>query len=85
MQGQIIKIISDNDINAIFIEKDSSDKIAKTISSETDAKIYFLDLITSGNGSLDDYESRMRNNINTIKESQKWNYDLESVTCVAQK
>ena len=66
---EIINIIKDNEIKAIFIEKNASAKIANTICSESGAKTFELDTITSGDGSLEDYENRMRENIKVIKES----------------
>ena len=66
---EIIKVIKDNEIKAIFIEKDASTKIADTIGNESGAKVFELDTITSGEGSLFDYENRMRENIKVIKES----------------
>ena len=66
---EIIKIIKENEVKAIFIEKDSSTKIADTIAAESGAKVYGLDTITSGDGDFTDYEDRMRENINVIKES----------------
>ena len=62
-------LLKDNEIKAIFIEKDSSTKIANTIGNEGGAKIFELDTITSGEGTLTDYEDRMRENIKVIKES----------------
>lgn len=67
----IIDIVKVNNINSIFIEMDSSTKIADTIANETNSKVYTLDLITSGNGEFTDYETRMRENIKVIKESGK--------------
>lgn len=66
---EIVEIVKENDIKTIFIEKETESKAANIIASETGAKIKELDLITSGNCSLDDYENRMKNNINVIKES----------------
>lgn len=65
----IIDIVKNNEIKGIFIEKDSSTKIADTIGNESGAKVYELDTITSGDGSLTDYEDKMRENIKVIKES----------------
>jgi len=66
---EIINIIKDNQVKAIFIEKDDSTKIADTIAQESGANIFKLDTITSGDGSLIDYENRMKENIKVIKES----------------
>jgi len=66
---EIINLVKDNEIKAIFIEKDDSSKIADTIGNESGAKVFELDTITSGDGSFADYEDRMRENIKVIKES----------------
>lgn len=65
----IIEIMKKNEIKSIFVEEDSSTKVIETIANETGAKIYTLDSITSGEGNIEDYENRMRNNIKVIKES----------------
>lgn len=65
----IINKIRQEDVKSIFIEKDSSNKIATTIATESGSRVYELDTITSGDGSLEDYENRMRKNIEVIKES----------------
>jgi len=67
----IIDVIKKNNINSIFVEKDSSTKVADTIANETNSAVYALDLITSGDGEFTDYEIRMRENIKAIKESGK--------------
>lgn len=66
---EIVELVKENNIKTIFIEKETESKASNIISSETGVKICELDVITSGNGSLDDYENRMKNNINVIKES----------------
>ena len=65
----IIDNIKTNDVCGIFIEPDYSSKLAETISREGNVNVYTLDSITSGNGELDDYENKMRNNIKVIKDS----------------
>ena len=66
---EIIDIIKENEIKNIFIEEDTSTKLIHTIVNESGANIIILDTITSGEGNALDYEDRMRNNINAIKES----------------
>ena len=65
----IIENIKNNDVCGIFIEPDYSNKLASTIALESNVNVYTLDSITSGDGSLEDYENKMRKNIETIKES----------------
>ena len=66
---EIINVIKENGIKAIFVEKDTSFKIADTIGKESGASVLELDTITSGDGNYNDYEEKMRSNIKVIKES----------------
>lgn len=65
----VIDIIKAERVKAIFIEKDASNKLANTIANESNVEVFELDTITNGDGSLMDYENRMRDNINVIKGS----------------
>ena len=67
----IIDNIKENDVCGIFIEPDYSNKLAQTIANESNVKVYTLDSITSGDGNVYDYESKMKQNIDTIRESIK--------------
>lgn len=62
---EIIKLVQDNNISAIFTEKNGSDAAAKIISAETGAKIHQLDMAISG----DSYIDAMYENIRTLKEA----------------
>lgn len=66
---EIIDIIKSENVKMIFVEEDASTKLADTIARESGASVKELDLITSGDGNLEDYEDRMRENIMVIKES----------------
>lgn len=67
----IIDNIKENDVCGIFIEPDYSNKLAQTIANESNVKVYTLDFITSGDGNIYDYENKMKQNIETIRESIK--------------
>lgn len=67
----IINNIKDNDVCGIFIEPDYSNKLAQTIANEANVNVYTLDSITSGDGNIYDYENKMKQNIETIRESIK--------------
>lgn len=69
--GTIIENIKDSGVIGIFMEPNYSEKLATTIAKEGNVKVYVLDSITSGEGNLDDYENKMRENINVLKESMK--------------
>lgn len=70
----IIKIIKDNNITALFTEPQYSSKVANTIATETGAKVYELDPIVTGESTsdaYDDYINKMKENLNVLKEALK--------------
>lgn len=70
----IISIIKENNIKALFTEPQYSSKIAETIAKETGTKIYTLDPIVTGDSNenaYDDYIIKMKENLNTLKEALK--------------
>ena len=70
----IISIITEKNIKALFTEPQYSSKIADTIAKETGASIYTLDPIVTGDANedaYDDYIVKMQENLNTLKEALK--------------
>lgn len=70
----IISIINEKNIKALFTEPQYSSKIADTIAKETGASIYTLDPIVTGDvneDAYDDYIVKMQENLNTLKEALK--------------
>ena len=70
----IISIINEKIIKALFTEPQYSSKIADTIAKETGASIYTLDPIVTGDANedaYDDYIVKMQENLNTLKEALK--------------
>lgn len=70
----IISIINEKNIKALFTEPQYSSKIADTIAMETGASIYTLDPIVTGDANedaYDDYIVKMQENLNTLKEALK--------------
>ena len=63
----IIDKMKEENIKAIFIDKDDSDKVAQTLSQETNAKIYTLDSGMNGNNGKDNYLKIMRDNLEVLK------------------
>lgn len=61
----ICQLVNENNIPAIFTEKNGSDSAANIISGETGAKVYTLDMAISGTG----YFEAMYHNIHTLKEA----------------
>ncbi len=62
---QLIRLVQDNGLPAIFVEKNGSSAAAKIICAETGAKTYTLDMAMAG----DSYFEAMYNNLNAIKEA----------------
>ena len=62
---EIINIVNENKLPAIFTERSGSTSAASIIAAETGAKIYQLDMAMSG----DSYFEAMYHNINTLKEA----------------
>ena len=70
----IISIINEKNIKALFTEPQYSSKIADTIAKETGASIYTLDPIVTGDSNekaYNDYIIKMQENLNTLKEALK--------------
>ena len=70
----IISIINEKNIKALFTEPQYSSKIADTIAKETGASVYTLDPIVTGDANedaYDDYIIKMQENLNTLKEALK--------------
>ena len=65
--SQIIELINENNIPAIFVEKNGSVSAAQIISAETGVKIYYLDMAMGETG----YFDAMYNNFNALKEAME--------------
>ena len=67
---EIVGLIGEYDIPAIFTEKNGSDATAQAISRETGCGVAQLDLIMSGDGSgIQPYVDAMNQNIDTVLEA----------------
>lgn len=64
---ELITLINDNNLPAVFTETNGSTAAAKIIAKETDVKIFTLDMAMSG----DSYFDAMYRNIDTVKEALK--------------
>ena len=66
----ILTLIWEYDIPAIFAEKNGSHATAELIARETDRKLYELDMLMSGEGvGLQPYLDAMNRNLETIREA----------------
>ena len=67
---EIVSLIGEYDIPAIFTEVNGSDSTAQAISRETGCSVYQLDMIMSGEGSgMGPYVEAMERNMDTIAEA----------------
>ena len=62
---EIIDLVNENNLPAIFTERNGSTAAAEVISAETGAKVYALDMAMAG----DSYFDSMYHNIRTVKEA----------------
>lgn len=68
--AEIIELVKDRDIPAIFVEKNGSRRSAEVIARETGCKIYELDLLMSGEGTgVSAYREAMEQNLKTVLEA----------------
>lgn len=65
--AQLADEITENNISALFIEPYYEGSAAEILKNETEAQIYVLNPVTSGENSKTAYEEIMRENIATIK------------------
>jgi len=65
--NEIVNNMKANNVKAILIENTYSDRLATLLADETDAKIYYFDSITSGNGEKTEYIEKMQRNYDMIK------------------
>ena len=67
---EIVALIEEYDIPAIFTEKNGSDATAQAIARETGVAVYQLDMIMSGEGSgISPYIDAMNANLDTIAQA----------------
>ena len=67
---EIVSLIREYDIPAIFTEVNGSDATAQAISRETGCEVYQLDMIMSGDGTgIQPYIDAMQKNMDTIVEA----------------
>lgn len=62
---ELIRLVKDHDLSAVFTERSGSDSAASVIAQETGIAVYSLDMAMAG----EDYFSAMYHNIDTIKEA----------------
>ncbi len=67
---EIIELVKEHDIPAIFVEKNGSRRSADVIARETGCKVYELDMVMSGDGTgIEPYIQAMEQNLKTVQEA----------------
>ena len=67
---EIVSLVEEYDIPAIFTEVNGSDATAQAIARETGCEVYALDMIMSGDGTgMQPYLDAMQKNLDTIVEA----------------
>jgi zinc transport system substrate-binding protein len=69
--AEIVDEVIQDKIKYLFIEEQFSDSIAKQIEEETDAKLYIIDSVVTGDGALDSYITAMEKNLQVIQQVLK--------------
>lgn len=67
--AEIIDAVKKDNIKYLFTEEQYSDSIAKQIEAETNARVYIINSVVTGEGQKDSYMDAMENNIKVIKEA----------------
>lgn len=68
---EIIDEVNTHSIEVLFTEEQYSDSIAESIAKETEAKVYIIDSLVTGDMNLDSYLTGMKNNLAVLKEALK--------------
>lgn len=69
--AEIVDEVIQDKIKYLFIEEQFSNSIAKQIEEETDAKLYIIDSVVTGDGALDSYITAMEKNLQVIQKVLK--------------
>ncbi len=69
--SSIIEYVKENNIKNIIIDRQTAKNNARTVASETGAKIYVLDSGLNGNGELNSYISMMENNLMIVESMEE--------------
>lgn len=67
--AQTCDLVKQFQVKALFVEPQYPTKSAETIARETGAKVFTLDPVVSGDGSLESYENVMRENARVLTEA----------------
>jgi len=68
---ETIETVRNSKIKALFAEPQYPAKAAETIARETEARIYTLDPVVTGDSSLDSYINIMEQNLKTLQDALK--------------
>ena len=66
--SDIINIVKQEDVRILLSEEQYSELVAKTIADETEAEVYVVDTIVTGDEDMEAYFHGMKRNLETLKE-----------------
>lgn len=69
--AEIIDLVKEKDVKAVFVEPQYSRSAADTIARETKVEVYSLDPIVTGSDDIDSYIKIMTENMNTLIKALK--------------
>ncbi len=67
--AELIDVIERDSVEVLFAEEQYGTKIAETVAAETEAEVYLLDSLVTGDYSRDNYLTGMRYNLEVLKEA----------------
>ena len=65
----IIDEVNGHGVKVLFTEEQYSDSVAESVAKETEAKVYVIDSLVTGDTDLDSYLNGMKNNLEVLKEA----------------
>lgn len=67
--SEIVDLVKQENIDLLFTEEQYGTKLADAVSRETDARVYVLDSLVSGNYDADSYITGMEKNLETLQQA----------------
>lgn len=67
--AEVVKEIKEENVLCLFVEERYGESVAKSVGSQTDAKIYKMNALATGENSKDSYINGMEQNIKVLKKA----------------
>lgn len=65
--GEIINIVNEHDVRILLSEGQYSEQVVKTVADETNAKVYVVDTLVTGDEDIEAYQKGMKENLKTLE------------------